>query len=72
MLSPMKEFLSLTWIPFPLTPSLFLGERGKHSSCVDGSEVAWTLATLRQLSPLPEGKGQGEGEDGASKPARIV
>jgi len=63
----MKERLSPAWIPFPFTPSLSLGERWKCSPCGDDSELTWTLATLRQLSPLPEGEGQGEGDAGASK-----
>jgi cytochrome c peroxidase len=62
-------------VAFPLTPALSLGERENRSphfsetSAVNRSENSLPTKHSRQLSPLPEGEGQGEGERRVNYPA---
>ncbi len=57
--------------PFPLTPTLSLGERENRTQPLgkSKSEGCWTVIpkkeSLRLLFPLPEGEGQGVGEQRA-------
>src|SRR6266850_3185593 len=52
--------------PFPLTPSLSLGERANHSAFFSENEPQRPILDCsgRGKHPLPKGEGWGEGEGG--------
>src|SRR5512134_2302574 len=50
--------------PFPLTPTLSLGERANRSRPTDTAPALEPSRRLDDESPLPWGEGQGEGEVG--------
>src|SRR5439155_19285545 len=51
-----------SFAPFPLTPTLSLGERGHGAPRVREPSAGWQCDALSSILPLPEGEGRGEGE----------
>jgi hypothetical protein len=49
-------------VPFPLTPTLSLGEREARSPFIEHNRPARFADTLPKFLPLPKGEGRGEGE----------
>ena len=57
--------------PFPLTPTLSLGERKKAPADGDIAEPGGTYSGLRRAFPLPEGEDQGERKANGLSPAPL-
>jgi transcription-repair coupling factor (superfamily II helicase) len=57
--------------PFPLTPALSPAEKENASAGEDESERGATGSGVRRVSPLPGGKGQGEGERDLPNPPTL-
>ena len=57
---------------FPLTPTLFLRERGNHGQSLDISSRASFAETLATILPLPKGESRSEGEETSRLPTELT